>query len=146
MTPRSTPLVESPFYYKSQGITPNGSPIQFGGPVKAECAQDALKWVIETSASWNVSVIMSIAVYVVDEYGVVSEDPEIVHSGPFEDRPLYLPHTPTKEAETAESSHHVSESVQPTSVYEVFSSAEWCREIERSTNFPTVRLNGGQNT
>jgi hypothetical protein len=118
--------IDAPYYYKTQGITYNATPVALGGPVKAPSANEAMDRVLELSKGWNVASLQAIAIYEIDEFGVLPEDPILVENNPNRGQ-LQLPAP--------------SHDVRKPTVHDEWAEASWCKEIKTTTVFPTVKLN-----
>lgn len=147
----SPKVVNARYYYKAYGLTPSSAPFQTAGPIEAECAADAMALVEKMTTVWNARIVQSISLYSVDEYGAVSEDPDLVRTGamgkeyPQTPLPANVQQqqlVPWNDKVQKPSSHDVS---KPTAL-DVYKEADWLESIEVENVFATVKYNEEQTT
>ncbi len=132
--------VNARYYYKAYGMTPHNTPFQTAGPIEANNAVAAMRLVEKMTGAWNAKVVQSISLYSVDEYGQVSEDPELVRTGAMGKN---FPVTPAAQQplvpwnDKAQPSHNVRKQT----ALDTYKEADWLEEVEIDKTFATVKYN-----
>ena len=111
------------YWYKAYGTSYSNLPWQVSGGANKPSAGEALEYVLELSQLGTISV------YLVDEYGMTGEDPDLVYMDDKGAAPM-LPRLPK--------TSHVCEKT----AYDVFSEAEWLSSPMETELFPTVAPRG----
>jgi hypothetical protein len=119
----------SQYWYKAYGTSYSNLPWQVSGGVDKSSSGEALEYVLELSKSWPIRQLGTISIYVVDEYGMTGEDPDLVYMDDKGAAPM-LPRLP-------ETSHTCEKTA-----YDVFSEAEWLSSPMETEIFPTVAPRG----